>query len=251
MHTLYLGPSWAVQSFETLHGDDPIKTSLAQELGLKNFTSLAACGDSNMAQIDAAREFMASHPELAPFRAIFITSNSLQDSDCLVDIPRVDFAKQFITHDDVLHLIRDLELKFYCALEDLNIPVALIGAHTDVIENNWSSNITVIHPSWQNFLAEQCSLNSFFGWPAEIAHLWLSLQVVPRHGPVMSFDCDQLPSKSAVFEINHAMSVWKKLERSRLWCGAHPNIRGNQLFAQAIGDLVNQWLEKTKNIVYT
>jgi hypothetical protein len=249
MHTLYLGPSWAVQSFETWQGNDPIKTNLAQELELVNYTNLARCGDSNMAQIDMAQEFMRDHPELAPFRAIFITSNSLQDSERLLNMHRVDFARHFITHDSVLNLVRDLELQFYRAVEELNIPVALIGAHTDIQDYAWSPNVTVIHASWQNFLASVVGLNSFVGWAAEIAQLWLSSKIVPAQGPMMSFDCDQAPSMSAVFEIDHVMTTWSRLERAGLWKGVHPNIKGNKIFAQAISQLINQWLGKTSKIV--
>jgi hypothetical protein len=162
---------------------------------------------------------------------------------------RVDFARHFITHDSVLNLVRDLELQFYRAVEELNIPVALIGAHTDIQDYAWSPNVTVIHASWQNFLASVVGLNSFVGWAAEIAQLWLSSKIVPAQGPMMSFDCDQAPSMSAVFEIDHVMTTWSRLERAGLWKGVHPNIKGNKIFALAISHLINQWLGKTSKIV--
>jgi lysophospholipase L1-like esterase len=66
---------------------------------------------------------------------------------------------------------------------------------------------------------------------------------------MMSFDCDQAPSMSAVFEIDHVMTTWSRLERAGLWKGVHPNIKGNKIFAQAISQLINQWLGKTSKIV--
>ena len=125
MHTLYMGPSWAVQSFETDAGlDDPVKTNLAQELTLQNFTSLARFANSNFLQLKWAREFMHNHPELAPFRIIFVTSNSLQDGYLLSDLPQVEFARMFLTSADPLDIVRSWEQRFYQQLDQLDIPVA-------------------------------------------------------------------------------------------------------------------------------
>ena len=103
MHTLYLGPSWAVQSFESTHGlDDPVKTNLATELGLSNFSNLSLYAKSNYDQLADAELFMQQHPELAPFRIIMVTANSLQDAHKRKNISQIDFAKKFLTSDDPL-----------------------------------------------------------------------------------------------------------------------------------------------------
>jgi len=245
MHTLYLGPSWAVQSFESVHGlDDPVKTNLAQELELINYTSLALYACSNLDQLQSAQEFMQQHPELAPFRIVFVTANSLQDGYKISRVSQVDFAQAFLTSEDPMHTVKILEQQFYRQLNALGVPVALIGAHTDV-ECESFDNITVIHTSWQNFLAQQCGLNSFYGWPADVGHRWLQGIVIPEYGPPEHFELGTDPSKSVVDEIHKLFNVnWRILEKNRLFKGTHPNILGNQLFAREIKQSVSNWIDK-------
>lgn len=242
MHTLYLGPSWAVQSFDH---NDTVTTNLAQELDLVSYVDLARCGDSNMTQLQMAQEFLSTHP--GPARAIFITANSLQDSETLLGIDRVDFAKQFLTHNDSAAVIKELECSFYKKLCELQIPVALIGAHTDVFEYEWPSYVTVIHTSWQKFLLAQANVvaNNFFGWPAEVAHRWLQGRIDSKQGTIMEFAQDQSPSADVVFTTHKTLHLWQRLQRSRLWYEVHPNRRGNTLFAAEIKNSMQQWLDNT------
>jgi hypothetical protein len=245
MHTLYLGPSWAVQSFESVHGlDDPVKTNLAQELELTNYTSLALYACSNLDQLQSAQEFMQQNSELAPFRIVFVTANSLQDAHKISGVSQVDFARAFLTSADPMRTVKILEQQFYRQLNALGVPVALIGAHTDVEDESFG-NITVIHPSWQNFLGQRCGLNNFYGWAADVGHRWLQGIVIPEYGPPEHFKLGTKPSKVIVDEVHKMLSVyWCKFEKNKLWSGVHPNIRGNQLFAQEIKQSVNNWLDK-------
>jgi len=245
MHTLYLGPSWAVQSFESTYGlDDPVKTNLAQELELSDYTSLALYANSNLDQLQDAEKFILQHPELAPFRIVFVMANSLQDGHKISGVSQVEFARAFLTSADPLVTVRTLEQQFYRRLNSLGIPVALIGAHTDVDCESFD-NITVIHTSWQNFLAQQCGLNSFYGWPADVGHRWLQGIVIPEYGPPEHFELGTDPSKSVVDEIHKLFNVnWRILEKNRLFKGTHPTILGNQLFAQEIKQSVSNWIDK-------
>jgi hypothetical protein len=245
MHTLYLGPSWAVQSFESTQGlQDPVKTNLAQELQLTDYTSLASYANSNLDQLQKAKAFIQQHPELAPFRIVFVMANSLQDGYKIAGVSQVDFARTFLTSADPIGTIKTLEQQFYYRLNSIGIPVALIGAHTDV-ECESFDNITVIHQSWQNFLGQRCGLNSFYGWPADVGHRWLQGIVIPEYGPPEHFELGIDPSKSVVDEIHKLFNVnWRILENNRLFKGAHPTILGNQLFAQEIKQSVNNWIDK-------
>lgn len=245
MHTLYLGPSWAVQSFESTQGlEDTVKTNLAKELELINYTSLACYADSNLDQLQAAEQFMQQHPELAPFGIVFVTANSLQDGHKISGVSQVDFARAFLTSTDPIHTVKILERQFYQQLNALGVPVALIGAHTD-IECESFDHITVIHPSWQNFLGQQCGLNSFYGWPADVAHRWLKGIVIPERGPPEHFELGTDPSPAVVDEIHKLFNAnWITLEKNKLFKGAHPTILGNQLFAQEIKQSVNNWIDK-------
>jgi len=243
MHTLYLGPSWAVQSFESVHGlEDPVKTNLAQELGLTNYTSLALYAKSNLDLFKEAQTFMQQHPGQAPFRIVFVIGNSLRDGPLDSGMSEVEWAKTFLISNDPMDISISLEQEFYKRLNSLGIPVALIGAHTDVSCDS-HDNITVIHPSWQNFLGEQSGLNKFYGWAADIAHRWLQGMYIPEYGPPAKFDLGGKPSPAVVDEIHKMFGVWKLLEKHKLFIGSHPTILGNQLFAKEIAKPFKQWID--------
>jgi hypothetical protein len=247
MHTLYLGASWAEQSYESVNGrNDPVKTNLARELELVNYTSLAAQrGNSSLTQVEFAQEFMHQHPELAPFRIVFVTANTLDDGHNIFNISRVDFARKFLTTEDPIGLTQHLEELFYQKLNALNVPVALIGASIDVTCKN-HDNITVIHPSWQNFLAQKCNCNipSFYGWNAGIADRWLHGVTIPDVGPPERFELGSSVSPVLINELKNIKSYWKIMRKHKLLVGGHPNILGNQLFAQEIKQSVNNWIDK-------
>jgi len=239
MHTLYLGPSWAVQSFESFNGDDDlIKTNLAKELGLSNFTQIADCNTSNLQQLTRAVKFMEENPNLAPFQILFVMAGSLTDGYYYYNLSPEDFAYKFLKSDDPIGIVKNLECIFYEQLSMLNVPVGLIGGHVDVMNFNFPSNITVIHQSWQNFLGSQCGLGNFIGWQGEIANLWLQGR--------LEYDVyidTVMPSKQVVFELDRLMSAWTTIGlNGKLWCGVHPNILGNQLFAKEIANSFNQWI---------
>jgi hypothetical protein len=244
MHTLYLGPSWAVQSYESHTGlNDPVKTNLAQELGLTNYTSLARYAHSNLDQFMMAQQFMQRHTKLAPFRIVFVTANSLRDGPQDSVMSEVEWAKVFLVSRDPVDIAMSLEQEFYKRLDALGIPVALIGAHTDVVCES-HNNITVIHPSWQNFLGEQSGLAQFRGWAADIAHRWLQGIYIPESGPPATFELGQDPSPAVVDEVYKIIvKTWMKMGKHKLFSGAHPNIQGNQLFAQEIAKPFKQWID--------
>ena len=161
---------------------------------------------------------------------------------------RVEFAKLFLNSKEPEFIVKSLEQDFYQQLNALDIPVALIGAHTDITCDS-HDNITVIHSSWQNFLAQQCQTPpvrhiSFYGWPVEIANLWLQGMYIPERGAPAKFDLGGNPSHEVVFFIDKVMSNWSTMQKNNLFQGVHPNIRGNQLFAKEIKQSVNNWLDK-------
>jgi hypothetical protein len=242
MHTLYLGPSWAVQSFESTFGDDPVRTNLAQELGLTNYTLLARYAHSNLDQLKIAQQFMQRHTKLAPFRIVLVVANSLRDGPLDSGMSEVEWAKIFLVSRDPVDIAMSLEQEFYKRLDTLGIPVALIGAHTDVVCES-HNNITVIHPSWQNFLGELSGLTRFSGWAIDIAHRWLQGLYIPESGPPARFELGQNPSPAVVDEIYKMFRIWKTLEKHKLFIGSHPNIQGNQLFAQEIAKPFKQWID--------
>ena len=242
MHTLYLGPSWAVQSYESLYGyDDPVKTNLAKELNFNNYTQLAHYGDSNLTQLNKAKKFISDNIDLGPFRIFFVVNTSLDDSAEFYKTNLADFAKTFLLSTIPLTLVKELEILFYKELEQLDMPIAVVGSHTDIVDYTFNNNVTVIDPSWQNFIGSQCGVERFFGWPAAMGHAWMQGSLNGTGHYNVDFD----PSMEVVFEINRVFDYWTSFVDAGLWCGVHPNIQGNQLYANHIREKVNQWFDNT------
>ena len=248
MHTLYLGPSWAVQSYESYRGDtDLIKTNLAQELDFKNFTQIANYNNTNHQQLDLAEDFIQKNSNLGPFRIFLVMCDDLVDAYKQFNTTPEEFAQVFLTDSSPKAILKKLQGSVFQRLTTLNIPVAVVGAHTDILINVLPPNVTLIHLSWQKFLLEQIGLDQSIdqGWPAEIAHMWLCGTLYAD----VSLNIDFEPSRQIVFDIDRLFSGWTTLSHHNLWNGVHPNIRANQLFAEHIKIKVNQWLDKTDTIV--
>jgi hypothetical protein len=116
-------------------------------------------------------------------------------------------------------------------IANLNHPIALIGAHSDVV-NCEHSNIDIIHPSWQKFLASTCETKLDMGWGAECAH-----KIIINNPSIK-------PSYAIVDAISDTFNSWHKLEMNHLFQICHPNILGNQMFAKEIKDPLFNWLAK-------
>jgi hypothetical protein len=78
-----------------------------------------------------------------------------------------------------------------------------------------------------------------------VAHRWLQGIVIPDRGPPLEFELGTDPSRPVVNEIHKLFKIyWPTMEKNKLFVGAHPNILGNQLFAQEIKQSVNNWIDK-------
>jgi hypothetical protein len=102
----------------------------------------------------------------------------------------------------------------------------------------------VIHPSWQNFLAQRCGLDAFYGWAADVGHRWLHGIVIPDYGPPESVELGKNSSPAVVDEIYTVFNCnWHVLQKHKLFVGCHPNILGNQLFAKEIAGTFQKWID--------
>jgi hypothetical protein len=68
--------------------------------------------------------------------------------------------------------------------------------------------------------------------------------VIPEVGPPERFELGSTPSTAMFIEIQRLKSYWKIMREHKLLVGGHPNILGNQLFAQEIKQSVNNWIDK-------
>lgn len=133
-------------------------------------------------------------------------------------------------------------------IADLNRPILLIGGHSDIVNCN-HSNIVVGNASWQKFLANQAGMSiennavrvkmddgSDFTvdhcWGAEIIHRFM------HENPEIN------PSVEITNSVWDIFFFWQELEKAGLFYQVHPNRQGNELFAEFLKPIVNNFLQE-------
>ena len=226
MKPIYIGPSWAVRSFNTPDDSDSEITNIANELNL-DVTNLAECGFSNRMLLQRVQKYVQHNPNSKGQPIIWFYSEPFLDSWWYENCAE----EQFIQTSEWVEIRSSTNKKILAEISNLDHPISLIGAHSDINECNYS-NIDIIHPSWQKFLAKHCGAKLDVGWGAEVAH-----KVIIGNPSIKA-------SYSIVDAVVETFNTWHKLEMNNLFQICHPNILGTQLFANEIKNSITNWLIK-------
>lgn len=236
---IYAGPSWAWCSFD----DDSKKikhTSLNQEWNIPCI-NLSEQG-STFLQI--AKRVKENKNFGLP--VVWVYHEPILD---LVEITGLSF-EEFLKRSDWAEIREECNQHCLNILSKLDVPVFLIGAHSDIVNCN-HKNITIGNPSWQKFIAREAGLkvdnstvyvdmedggNFQFDncWGAEIIHTKMH-----QHPEIQ-------PYTGLVDSIWDIFFFWKELEKADLFWVAHPNKRSTELFAKHTLPNLNIFLEETQ-----
>jgi hypothetical protein len=157
---------------------------------------------------------------------------------------------EFIQRSDWFDVWQECNYQCLKAISSLNQPVLLIGGHSDVVDCS-HDNITVGHPSWQRWIAEQAGLrvdNSKIcvtiddGTERLIKHCW-GADVVHQ---LICWHSDTKPSYEIVDAVHDMFLLWKHLEKSNLFFEVHPNRQANQQFAEFLLPVVQNFLQEAQ-----
>jgi hypothetical protein len=214
---LYVGSSCAYRSYDTMDGTESDYTNLLKELEL-SAVNLSRRGLSNMECLDLVNQYEGHYDAI-----IWVYCEVI--SDCLHE-----FKQNFIESENFWALRSKMNQKILDMINRLGCPVGLIGGHSDVVDCN-QTNITVIHPSWQKFLANQVGVDLEHGWGAEVAHRYAMYEFKKSK-----------PSKAMIDLTSDTLRAWTQMEMSGVWFGVHPNRKGNELFAKEIKSSVQSFI---------
>jgi len=132
---------------------------------------------------------------------------------------------EYLQSNNHLAVRQDLLHEQLRAMNDLGLSIGIVGAHSDIRQqdiNNFS-NLSIIHPSWQNFLADKVNVQSRnYNWGYEIAHVMF--RVFP----------EIKPNDRLVMDMYDGLDFWQQLEKENVFCDVHPNKQGNIQFAELI-----------------
>lgn len=171
--------------------------------------------------------------------------NKLSDIDSTVPIiwvytePGRDYGRitgqdefGWIVSEDIMSIRQSLDHYIMNKIRNtLSNPIALIGGLSDVnIELAEELNFTVLHPSWQRFIAERLESKWFrFGWGASDIGWRFHYNKIT-------------PSKRALFESEVLIREWCFWQEHGYICHDHPTVLANQQFAEYLKPEVHKWL---------
>lgn len=235
MSFVYAGPSWAVSSYpQGLH-----ETNLAKQWQIP-YIDCSARGTNVLYGIE---KIATSASQSLP--VVWIYNEPL---GCLKQATGLEYT-DLLEHSDWRKVWN--QCNHFCLekISNLNRPVLLIGAHSDIVDCDYP-NITVGHHSWQKFLAQTAGMlidNSVYvkmddGGNFSLDFCW--------GGEIMHRRMHENPNIAPSVEITNAIwdifFFWKALEKANLFYNVHPNVQGNILFANHLKPIVKKFLEDTK-----
>ena len=225
---LYIGSSWASRSFDRPYELQPKPTevpgvdytNLAHELGI-TVTDLSQFSISNLSCWNIVYNYPKEYDAI-----IWVYCEPIKD----LGYENYSSLEEFLTSNNFWELRSHINRMILKKLSDLGCPIALIGGSSDV-ENADYPNLTVIHPSWQKFLANKANVKLSHGWSADVAHHDMT------RFPKLK------PSAGLVDLMSETFDAWKEMEKSKIFSRTHPTTKGTKLFAAHIKTSLNNWLD--------
>jgi len=230
---IYAGPSWAARSFDTLNGSESNFTNLAMQWGIPYY-DISLCGRSNIVSLHHIRKALQEQTISTP--VIFILAEPLMDIDIIKVLVPIDACIELLQCADIHVFRNNLLHNFLIKLNQLDIPVGLIGGHTDVTDEQVATfkNLTVIDSSWQQFLSDRSIQQPILGWGAEVAHRIIThkrLSNIRASSNTLQPTLDQL-------------ALWDQLESypTPLFTAYHPNCKGTVQYAAYLKSKVQYFI---------
>lgn len=229
MTYIFAGDSWALKGFtEQNHnrgntGHEPGDVRLADHWPWPYQLALAP-GQGNIAVL---RRILALAP--APHTpVIWVWTEPGRDYGHYY--PNAD-PHDWMRTEDLWSLRKQLERATLKTIsETIQNPIAFVGGLSDISSTAQEFGYTVLHPSWQSWIANKlCSKHFEQGWGASDIG-WRTV-----HNSVT-------PSRTATFAWDEQIKEWCWWEEQGYFCHEHPSPRANQEFAEYLRPEVETWL---------
>ena len=233
---IYAGPSWAVTSYPD---DLEPKTSLLQEWNLSAI-SVAIKASSNFGEVSKIKKLDSNLP------VIFLYCEPLNDLENITGLT----VRDFIESENWQEIWHECNTACLNAIDNLDNPVALIGAHSDVVNN--TTNSFVIESSWQKWIAQQANMtviddiinvDPIDGGSYPLSKCW-GAEVIHRH---LHANPEFKPHPSLLDAIWDIYFFWEELQRRGWFFEVHPNYIANVEFAHYTQQTIVDFLDREGN----
>jgi len=233
MKILYVGDSWAMKGYTKQNYFGGERRFDKNDVRMADFWSVEydhcfAGGCGNL-------EILINIQKLKIDRQtpiIWIYTEPGRDYNAITGKPQFEW----IQREDIFEIRQQLDNVILKRIrETLPNPIGLIGGLSDVnTELATELGYTVLHPSWQRWIAEKLQSRWFkFGWGAgDIG--WRA-------------DYDNVkPSKVAIFAWDEQIKEWCWWEEHGYFCHEHPTPLANKQFAEYLQPTVEKWIDEQR-----
>lgn len=235
---IYAGPSWAASSFP--QGLDA--TNLSKEWQIPCI-SVAECGSTVLGQLERVGKIL----DQKKMPVIWVYNEPISDINQMLGIDLEEFVQQ-----EDWKTLRD-RCNQICLnrIDELGVPVLMIGAHSD-ITGNVGPNITIGCDSWQKWLAKRAGMlvndniikvDPADGGNFDLSHCW-GAEIIHRF---LHENTTITPARSLVDAIWDVYYFWQELQARDWFYEVHPNKRGNIEFAEFLKPTVDNFLGEYLN----
>jgi hypothetical protein len=229
MKIIFAGDSWATKGYTPENYD--CESAKESDIRLPDFWDLeyelhTAPGKGNLNLL----EMLQKKPIDSAIPIVWIYTEPGRDYGTITQQPEFDW----ITDENIFtirqKLNRDILDKIKITLKN---PIALIGGLSDVdTQLAEELGFTVLHPSWQRWIAEKLNSQWFkFGWGASD----IGWRTHYNH---------VTPGRTATLAWNDQITEWCWWEEHGYFCHEHPTPLAHKEFAEFIKQDVTAWCKK-------
>lgn len=232
MKCLFVGGSWAEKGFTEANWNQHI--ALPNDKNLASYwpieaTTIVCGGKGNLEILNKILELNVD-PTLP---IIWIWTEPGRDYGRITGKDEFDWMRS----ENIFAIRQELSEFILKEIKNkLPNPIGLIGGCTDVIIDLAENlNFTVLHDSWQRWIAETLGRTNYFTFG------WCAADIGWR----MDYN-NVKPSKAAVFAWDDLVKEWCMWEDLGYFCHEHPTPLANEQFAKYLEPKLIKWLQNVK-----
>ena len=229
MKYIFAGDSWALKGFTEENYDQGNDSPLPGDVRLADHWPWQYChcltpGRGNLACLQKLKQMNAA-PDVP---VVWVFTEPGRDYKAITGNPEFDWIRS----EEIFEIRKELIKQTFVRIKnEVPNPIGFIGGLADIdVELAESLGFTVLHPSWQRWIAETLNSQWFsFGWGASDIGWRANYNNIT-------------PSRAATFAWDEQIKEWCWWADQGYFCHEHPTPRANAEFAEYLKPRVEQWL---------
>lgn len=229
MTIIFCGDSWASKGYTAENYNVSVLSNLDKRLADFWELDYELCLTPGMGNLDLLDRLLAKNID-ANTPIVWVYTEPGRDYGKITQQPEFNW----MCDENIFTIRQELDKIILKKMKNsLQNPIALIGGLSDVnTELAQQLGFTVLHPSWQDWIAKKLNSQWFkFGWGASDIGWRTNYNNVT-------------PSRAATFAWDEQIKEWCWWEEQGYFCHEHPTLLANKEFAEYLKPKVLAWLKK-------